>query len=107
MIKIPLYPHTCCASAKIPASRGSKWIAVLGAFVLAGIVFCPWPQVSAQGASPERIIRGIVRDDEGTLPEAVVRIQTTEHSAVTGSKGEYPTGCTRVFQRSRQTHSLG
>ena len=89
MIKIPLYPHTCCASAKIPASRGSKWIAVLGAFVLAGVVFCPSLQVSAQGASPERIIRGIVRDDEGTLPEAVVRIQTTEHSAVTGSKGEF------------------
>ena len=89
MIKIPLYPHTCYASARIPTSRGSKWIAVLGVFVLAGIVFRPWLQVSAKGASPERIIRGIVRDDEGTLPGAVVRIQTTEHSAVTGSKGEF------------------
>ncbi len=89
MIKIPLYPHTCYASARIPASRGSKWIAVLGVFVLAGIVFCPWLQVSAQAASPERIIRGTVRDDEGPLPGAVVRIQTTEHSAVTGSKGEF------------------
>ena len=89
MVTFPLYPHTCCASARIPASRGSKWIAVLGVFVLAGIVFRPWLQVSAQAASPERIIRGTVRDDEGPLSGAVVRIQTTEHSAVTGSKGEF------------------
>ena len=89
MIQFPLYPHTCYAPARIPASRGSKWIAVLGVFVLAGIVFRPWLQVSAQAASPERLIRGTVRDDEGPLPGAVVRIQTTEHSAVTGSKGEF------------------
>ena len=89
MIRFPLYPHTCYASARIPTSRGSKWIAVLGVFVLAGIVFRPWLQVSARRASPERIIRGTVRDDEGPLPGAVVRIQTTEHSAITGSKGEF------------------
>jgi hypothetical protein len=89
MIKIPLYPQTCCASARIPNSRNSKWIAVLGVFILAGIVFHTWLQVSAKGASSERIIKGTVRDDEGTLPGAVVRIQTTEHSAVTGSRGEF------------------
>jgi hypothetical protein len=89
MIKIPLYPHTRYTSAGIPASRGWKWIAVLGVFLLAGFVFRPWLLVSAQGASPEKIIRGTVRDDKGTLPGAVVRIQTTEHNAVTGSKGEF------------------
>ena len=89
MIKIPLYPHTCCASGRISISRGLKWIAVLGVFVLAGIVFRPWFQVSADGASPERIIRGIVHDGEGIVSGAVVRIQTTKHSAVTGSKGEF------------------
>jgi len=89
MIKIPLYPHTCCASGRISISRGLKWIAVLGVFVLAGIVFRPWFQVSADGASPERIIRGIVHDGEGIVSGAVVRIQTTKYSAVTGSKGEF------------------
>ena len=89
MIKTSLYPRTCYASSRISISRSSKWIAVLGIFVLAGIVFCPWLQVSAKGASPERIIGGIVRDDEGTVPGAVVRIQTMEHSAVTGSEGEF------------------
>jgi len=86
MIKIPWYPHTCYGSARI-SIRGLKWIAVLGVFVLAGILFSPWLQVSAKGT--ERIIRGIVRDDKGAHPGAVVRIQATEHSAITGSKGEF------------------
>ena len=89
MIKIPLYPHSRFASAKIPASRGSKWILALGVFILAGTLFCPCLQVSAKGASSKRIIRGTVRDDERTLPGAIVRIQTTKHSALTGSKGEF------------------
>jgi hypothetical protein len=89
MIKIPLYPHRRYDSARISISRGLKWIAVLGVFVSAGVAFCPWFQVSAQGASHEKIIGGIVRDDEGTVPGAVVRIQTMEHSTVTGSKGEF------------------
>ncbi len=89
MIKIGLYRLTCYASVKILFSRDSKWIAILVALVLAGTVFPPWLKVSAKGASPERIIVGTVRDDEGILPGAVVRIQTTEHSAVTGSKGEF------------------
>ena len=89
MAKIPLYPHSCYASARIPTLRGSKWIAVLGVLFLAGIVFRPWLQVSAKGASPERIVRGAVRDDEGALPGAVVRIQATEHSAATDSNGEF------------------
>ena len=89
MIKISLYPYTCCASARISISRDSKWIVVLGIFVLAGLAARPWLQVSAKAASPEKIIGGIVRDDEGAIPGAVVRIQTTEHSTVTGSEGKF------------------
>jgi mono/diheme cytochrome c family protein len=89
MTKLPLYLQNCHASARIPTSRGSKWIAVLGMIVLAGIVFCAWLEVSAKAAGPERIIKGVVRDDEGTLPGAVVRIQTTQYSAATNSKGEF------------------
>jgi len=89
MIKITLYPHTCYDSAKISILRDSKWIVVLGVLVLTCIVFHSWFQVSAEGANPERIIGGIVRDDEGTVPGAIVRIQTTEHSTVTGSEGEF------------------
>jgi hypothetical protein len=89
MIKIPLYSLTCHDSAKIFISKSWKWIVVLGVFVLAGIVFRPWFQVSAKGARPERIIGGIVLDDEGTVSGAVVRIQTTAHSALTGSEGEF------------------
>jgi hypothetical protein len=89
MIKIPLYPRNCHASAGISISRGSKRIAALRVFVLTGIVFFTWFQVSANGASPERIIGGIVRDGEDTVPGAVVRIQTMQYSAVTGPEGEF------------------
>jgi hypothetical protein len=75
MIKMPLYSHNCYSSARISISRGSKWVAVLGVFVLAGIILRPWFQVSAKGVSPERIIGGIVRDDEGTVSGAIVRIE--------------------------------
>jgi hypothetical protein len=86
---MPLYSHDCYAFGRISISRSMKWVAVLGVFILAGIIFRPWFQVSAQGVSPERIVRGIVRDDEGPVSRAIVRIQTTEHSAVTGSEGEF------------------
>jgi len=86
---MPLYSHNCYTSARISISRGSKWVAALGFFVLAGIIFRPLLHVSAQGANPERIIRGIVRDDQGPVSGAIVRIQTTEHSAVTGSEGGF------------------
>jgi mono/diheme cytochrome c family protein len=89
MTKVPLYPHICYASARLSISRGSIWLAVLGVFLSAGIVFHPWLQVSAKGASPERTIEGIVCDEEGPVSEAVVRIQTTEHSAATDFEGEF------------------
>jgi hypothetical protein len=72
-----------------PISRGSKWIIVLGVCVLAGIVFRPFLRVSAKVASHERIIGGVVRNDEGTVSGAIVRIQTMEYSAVTGPEGEF------------------
>ncbi|MBN2319053.1 MAG: hypothetical protein JXR49_08245 [Acidobacteria bacterium] len=62
---------------------------ILSVFVSVGIVFCPQFQVSAKGADPDRIIGGSVRDDEGAVSGAVVRIQTMEYSAVTGSGGEF------------------
>jgi hypothetical protein len=89
MIKAPSYPRFCLASARVSISRGSKWVAVLGVFLLAGILFHSWLKVSADGASPERTIVGIVLDDEGPVPGARVRIQTTEQSAMTGSEGAF------------------
>ena len=61
MGKIPFYPHTDNASAKFRSLQGSQWVAVLGLIVLAGILFHARFHVSAQGAGPERIIRGTVR----------------------------------------------
>jgi hypothetical protein len=71
MIKYPLRPI------------GLKWIAVLGGFIVAGMIFLP-----AKDASPERTITGTAIDDNGRLAGAVVR-KTTENSAVTGSNGEF------------------
>jgi hypothetical protein len=89
MIKISLYPHTSHDSARNPISRGLKRIVILGVFLSAGIVFRPSFQASAKGAGPERTIGGIVRDDEGGVPGAIVRIQTTEHGARADSEGEF------------------
>jgi hypothetical protein len=100
MIKIPIHTHTSYASARIPASKVSKWIAVLCVFVLTGIAFRPWLPVSAKGSNLERIIRGTVHDDAGALPDAVVRIQTTKISAVTGSKGEFELAVPESFSGS-------
>lgn len=74
MVKVPLVSY-----------KGLKWIVL----VLAGIVSGPWLQVAAKGVSPDRILEGVVLDDEGAVAGAVVRIQTTEHSAVTGPDGEF------------------
>jgi hypothetical protein len=97
MIKIPLYPNTLSASARIPESGGARWIAVLGILILAGMGFLPQLRVAAKGASPERIIRGVVRDDQSSISGAVVRIQTTEHSTVTGSQGEFELAAPESF----------
>jgi hypothetical protein len=70
-------------------SRSSGWIAILGVSLLSGILCHPSLQVLAQGAGRERIITGIVRGDDGPLAGAVVRIQTTEYSAVTHAEGKF------------------
>jgi len=87
MIEIPSHPRVFELSGKLQSSGGSKWILVLG--VLAGIAFAPWLQVPAKSAGPEKTVRGTVQGEEGPLPGAVVRIQTTEYSAVTGTSGEF------------------
>jgi hypothetical protein len=89
MIKNPLSLCTGYAPARIRVSSGLKGITVPFIFFLAGFLLSSWLQVGAKGASPERIVSGTVRGDEGGLAGAVVRIQTTEHSAVTGSRGEF------------------
>jgi hypothetical protein len=75
--------------AKISISRFFGWIAIPCVLVLTGTVLCPGLPIPAEGGSPERIVQGIVRDDEGIIPGALVRIQTTEFSAVTGSGGAF------------------
>jgi hypothetical protein len=89
IIRVLLYLHAFCASVTFSISRGSKWILVFGFFVLAGILFRPWFQISANEANPERIIGGIVSDDEGAVSGAIVRIQTTEYCTITGSDGKF------------------
>jgi hypothetical protein len=98
MIQHPVSPHACCHPVSLPASRFLKWSAVLVVFVLTGIAYHAWLQIAAKGADSERIIRGVVRDDQSTLPEAVVRIQTTEHRAVTDSKGEFELAVPESFR---------
>jgi uncharacterized protein YqgC (DUF456 family) len=63
-------------------------MAILGVFISAGMVFRPHLSVSAAKANAKRSIQGAVRGDEGTISGAVVRIQATEHSAVSDSQGE-------------------
>jgi hypothetical protein len=88
MIQYPLSPRTHGPAGR-PPLKFSKWTTVLGISLLLGIVTGPCIRVLAKDSGPQTIIRGTVRDDEGAVPGAVVRIQTTEHSAVTGSKGEF------------------
>ncbi len=77
------------ASAAISIQRGSKWFAVVAASVLAGILLQPWFPVPAKGEIPERVIEGIVIDEDGTVSGAVVRIQTTEHSVLSDPRGKF------------------
>jgi len=85
----PLLPRLRAASGRIPSSRGAAWGAVLGVLVLAVFFFRSWPPASAQEANPERTVGGVVRNDEGVVPGAVIRIQATKHSAVSASDGSF------------------
>ena len=88
--KIPLYLHTFWASAGNSIPGSLKWLVVLSAFILAGIIFRPWLPVTAKEINhPERIIKGIVRNENNTISGALVRIQTTERSALTETNGKF------------------
>lgn len=90
MTNNPLYMNTLYAFVRNFIPGGSKWILVLCVFVLAGFVFSPCLQVTAKAAShTDKIIEGIVRDDKSTVSGALVRIQTTEHRALTDSDGKF------------------
>jgi len=87
MVLYPSFPQS--GSTGNPAPPGSKWITILGIFMALVVAFRPWIPVSARDSGTPKIIRGTVRDDEGAVPGAVVRIQTTEHSTITDAKGEF------------------
>jgi len=90
MTQNPLYRQAVHAFVKNFIPGSSKWIVVSCFFALAGFVFSPCLQVTAEEANhTDRIIEGIVCDDESTVSEALVRIQTTEHSALTGPDGKF------------------
>lgn len=77
----PSHPHI--GSSRLP------WIAAIGILFLFGPLLHPRLRVSAEGEGAAHVIRGCVRDDEGAVPGAVVRIQTTEHRTVTDSRGAF------------------
>jgi hypothetical protein len=63
--------------------------AALAAAALIGASFLLFSLGPGQRKAQEGTIGGIVRDDEGAVPGAVVRIQATERRAVTGSDGSF------------------
>lgn len=77
------------ASGRVFLSGKLKWVMVLCVVVLSGIILRPWLQAEAEVTGSEKIIEGIVLDGKTPVSEAVVRIQTTEHSAVTGHDGKF------------------
>ncbi|MBN2243942.1 MAG: hypothetical protein JW793_14745 [Acidobacteria bacterium] len=89
MTGIPLFPYSHHARNGVSPPGDPKWIAVAVLFVLAGIVSGPRSRVSAGESDPGSIIEGTVRDDEGAVTGAVVRVQATEHRAVTGPGGRF------------------
>jgi hypothetical protein len=72
-----------------PRSRMVAWAAFLVVVVLAGASLRSLSQTSGQGRVPGRTVGGVVRDDNGGVPGAVVRIQATEHSALSASDGSF------------------
>ena len=63
---------------------------LFGIFISTGIIFRPWIQAAARGENhPERTIKGVVCDEKSPVSGVLVRIQTTEHSTLTGSDGKF------------------
>jgi mono/diheme cytochrome c family protein len=65
------------------------WGAVAGLLVLLGILSRSWPPASSAAGGPEKTIRGIVRDDDGVVRGAIVRVQTEPVGAVTSADGAF------------------
>jgi len=88
LIKILSYMVSFLNPIKLSLSGKFKWGVISCVFVLTGII-CPGFQAAADETKSEKFIEGMVRDDKKPVSGAVVRIQTTEHSAVTGPDGEF------------------
>ncbi|MFC1840556.1 hypothetical protein ACFL1N_13310 [Thermodesulfobacteriota bacterium] len=84
-----LHSLSFSTSTRVLLSGKLKWGVVVCVVVLAGIISRPWFQAEAEGTGSEMIIEGIVLDDKTPISGAVVRVQTTEHNAVTGPDGKF------------------
>jgi hypothetical protein len=90
IIRVSLYLHTFYVSAENCILKNLKWPVFFSILASAGIIFLPWLQVSADKAdNSEKIIEGVVFDDISPVSGALVRIQTTEHSTLTGADGKF------------------
>lgn len=65
------------------------WGAVPGLLVLSGIFLRSFSSAGSPAEGPERVISGTVRDDDGVVRGAIVRIQTKPRSAVTSADGTF------------------
>ncbi len=77
------------ASLGIRLSRKLKWPLILCLLIAYAVIFRPWLPLQAEGSASEYFIEGVVLDGETPVSGAVVRIQTTEHSTVTGYDGKF------------------
>ncbi len=89
MNKIPFYLHVFISSERGVVLLGLKCVLILFVLTLTGIILRPVLDVDAKDAVPKRVIAGIVIDDKEAVANAVVRIQTTRYSTVTGSNGRF------------------
>lgn len=72
-----------------PFCRMGAWVATLVIAAMAGVSLGALSSATGSGRVPQRAVGGVVRDDEGFVKGAVVRVQATGHSAVTASDGSF------------------
>ena len=89
MIKVISRLIYSCASVGFCLSRELKWSLIFCLLITSAVIFRPWLQLPAEGSGSEKFIEGAVLDGETPVSGAVVRIQTTEHSAVTDHDGKF------------------
>ena len=97
VFKVPLFPPIFFNPAGKSVAVNLKRILFLFIFITTVIIFHPLFKVEAKASNPDRIIRGTVRDDKGPVSEALVRIQATEYSALTGSDGSFQLEAPEAF----------